>query len=240
MSEVRPLNEQNRDNDRQNPNNKRRRRRRRRNSSNNQEGGNNGGMQLQHTNHAGAGGGEGGGRGRRRRRRRSGGEHSGGNQRSVRLDPYELFAAFHLGLAPNGRYRKQGVRDVARRFNCGQRDVQDALTILCMDRVSLRKMRFEPEWAELDIKVAPEGIDRGEVAKTLYQEFLECGRKAGLFEDEPSYPPLPSEEPEEHFEELEESEEPEASEAQVELEAKDHLGFDEDDDNFNDDDEELI
>ena len=146
----------------------------------------------------------------------------------MRLDPFELFAAYHLGLDQNGRYRKQGASAVARRFNCGKRDVHDALNVFCMDNASLRRMRFDAGLAELDIKVAPDGIDRGEIAKTLYQEFLECGRAAGLFEDAPSYPAP---------EEPESAEEEEDDEDDDEVEASDD-DLDEDDDDLDEDDED--
>ncbi len=130
------------------------------------------------------------GQGRRRRRRRRNGVGGGGGNRGPRrpIDPFELFAAFHLGLGESGNYRKQGVREVSKRFGCGQQDIHDALRAYNMDRNSLMRLRpdFDVKFAELDIKVAPEGIDRGEVARERYQDFVDAGIDRGLFTQAPS------------------------------------------------------
>ena len=57
-----------------------------------------------------------------------------------------------------------------------------------MDKASMLRIRsrFDVALAELDVKVAPDGIDRKEVARERYAEFVEAGLAAGLFEVEPT------------------------------------------------------
>jgi hypothetical protein len=93
-----------------------------------------------------------------------------------------------------------GIREVAKRFGCGQNDIRQALEVYGMDRPSMTKIRrsFDVSFAELDIKVAPEGIDRSTVARERYDEFIEVGLEHGLFETPPTLelliPPVDPEE----------------------------------------------
>ena len=42
-----------------------------------------------------------------------------------------------------------------------------------MDSASLLDRDFDMALAQLDIQVAPEGVDRMELAKTIYEDYLE-------------------------------------------------------------------
>ncbi len=116
------------------------------------------------------------GQGNKRRRR-------GGNKR--RVDPFLLFAAFHLGLDENQNYRKQGPREIARRFNIQPHEIRDLLASYLIDHSTFHRIRFDITLYELDIRVAPEGIDKTAVARQIWDEYIEAAQKAGLFE---SYP----------------------------------------------------
>jgi hypothetical protein len=134
---------------------------------------------------------------RRRRRRRAGGE--GGNAggfRRPRIDPFELFAAYHLGLGENKRFRPVGIHEISKRFNCHQNDILHLLTLYSMDNKALDRLRgrFEVGWARQDIKAAPEGVDKEEIARDRYRDFLECAVEVGLFTEAPSLALLQQEE----------------------------------------------
>ncbi|MCA9562404.1 MAG: hypothetical protein KC561_02900 [Myxococcales bacterium] len=95
------------------------------------------------------------------------------------LNEFELFCAYHLGLDPQGKPGKFGLGHIARRFSVEIDDVKAALTEFKMDKDAISGTDFEPELARLDIKVAPPGIDRVQIALTLFQEFLDCGCGVG-------------------------------------------------------------
>ena len=131
---------------------------------------------------------------RRRRRRRRGGRRRRGNGQSgaprvldphddrhpkassagggpEELTPFNLFCAYHLGITRDEGYRFQSVSEVARRFGVEPRVIRDRLMEYGIDTESLRKLGFDPELAQLDMRVAPEGISRRELARTMWAEF---------------------------------------------------------------------
>ncbi len=93
---------------------------------------------------------------------------------SLGLDPFKLFSAYHLGIGPNNDYKPANINEVARRFQVDPAQLRQALTEHNMDSGSLLEKDFDMALAQLDMQVAPEGVDRTELAKTLYQEFLEA------------------------------------------------------------------
>jgi hypothetical protein len=122
---------------------------------------------------------------RRRRRRRNG----PGASRPMHkpLNPFDVFACYHLGLGENKRFRPMGVREVARRLNCTPNDVYAALRVYRMDNDSLMRLKgvFEVNWARLDIKAAPDGVDREAIAEDRFSDFIDAGLSAGLFQSAP-------------------------------------------------------
>ena len=90
------------------------------------------------------------------------------------LDAFTLFCAYHLGIGPNKEYKPSNINEVARRFGQDQGVVKQALKECNMDSASLLNKDFDMALAQLDIQVAPEGIDKMELAKSIYEEFLEA------------------------------------------------------------------
>ena len=88
------------------------------------------------------------------------------------LDPFNLFCAYHLGIGPKKEYRPSNLNEVARRFGQDPVTVRQALKESGMDSASLLDRDFDMALAQLDIQVAPEGIDRIELAKSIYEDFL--------------------------------------------------------------------
>lgn len=89
-----------------------------------------------------------------------------------KLDSFSLFCAYHLGIGPNKEYKPSNINEVARRFGEDQAVVKQALKECDMDSASLLDKDFDMALAQLDIQVAPEGIDRMELAKSIYEDFL--------------------------------------------------------------------
>ena len=87
------------------------------------------------------------------------------------LDPFNLFCAYHLGIGPKKEYRPSNLNEVARRFGQDPATVRQALKECGMDSASLLDREFDMALAQLDIQVAPEGIDRMELAKSIYEDF---------------------------------------------------------------------
>ena len=87
------------------------------------------------------------------------------------LDPFNLFCAYHLGIGPKKEYKPSNLNEVARRFGQDPATVRQALKECGMDSASLLDRDFDMALAQLDIQVAPEGIDRMELAKSIYEDF---------------------------------------------------------------------
>jgi hypothetical protein len=90
------------------------------------------------------------------------------------LEPFNLFCAYHLGIGPNKDYKPSNLNEVARRFGQDPATVRQALKECDMDSASLLDRDFDMALAQLDIQVAPEGIDRMELAKSIYEDFLDA------------------------------------------------------------------
>ena len=88
------------------------------------------------------------------------------------LDPFNLFCAYHLGIGPKKEYKPSNLNEVARRFGQDPATVRQALKESGMDSASLLDRDFDMALAQLDIQVAPEGIDSMELAKSIYEDFL--------------------------------------------------------------------
>jgi hypothetical protein len=88
------------------------------------------------------------------------------------LDAFNLFCAYHLGIGAKKEYRPSNLNEVARRFGNEPGIVRQALKECGMDSAALLDRDFDMALAQLDIQVAPEGIDRMELAKSIYEDFL--------------------------------------------------------------------
>lgn len=92
------------------------------------------------------------------------------------IEPFELFCAYHLGITRDKQYKPSNINEVARRFNSDPATVKQALKEYDMDPGQLFDRDFDMALAQLDIQVAPEGVDRKELAKNIYEEFLNAPR----------------------------------------------------------------
>lgn len=94
-----------------------------------------------------------------------------------KIDPFELFCAYHLGITKDKQYRPLNLHDVARRLNVDGSVIKQALQAYGMDADALLNTEFDLTMAQLDIQVAPEGVDRVELAKGIYEEFRRAPRR---------------------------------------------------------------
>jgi hypothetical protein len=99
------------------------------------------------------------------------------------LNGFELFCAYHLGITEDNQHRRQSARDVARRFGISPDELQAALNRYGLDMSTITRCGYDMELALLDIRVAPDGIDRRELAKGLYDELLNLNPYARAAED---------------------------------------------------------
>ena len=88
------------------------------------------------------------------------------------IDPFELFCAYHLGISGSNEYKPANINDVAKRFNANPAIIRQVLVEYGMDSDSVLNKDFDMALAQLDIQVAPEGINRKELARNLHEEFL--------------------------------------------------------------------
>jgi hypothetical protein len=92
------------------------------------------------------------------------------------IDPFELFCAYHLGITKDKGYRTANINEVANRFRSEPGMIKQALKEYDMDSESLLNRDFDMALAQLDIQVAPEGVDRSELARGIYQDFQDAPR----------------------------------------------------------------
>lgn len=107
-----------------------------------------------------------------------------GRERASRLGDqlgvggFELFCAYHLGITPDDRYAFQNIHEVARRFKTNAGMIRQLLEEYEMDPDKIVNSTFDMAAAQVDIMVAPEGISKRELARSLYEEFLAAPRKS--------------------------------------------------------------
>ena len=99
-------------------------------------------------------------------------------QDGTAIDPFELFCAYHLGLLPDGRYKNQNINEIARRFNTSSGRIKQLLSDYGIDAETVINADFDMGLAQLDMMVAPEGIDRRELARAHFDEFMAAPKRA--------------------------------------------------------------
>ena len=90
------------------------------------------------------------------------------------IDPFELFCAYHLGISSKNQYRPSNINEVANRFKIDTGTTRQILKEYGMDSASLLDRDFDMAMAQLDIQVAPEGVNRTELARNIFEDFLEA------------------------------------------------------------------
>ena len=93
-------------------------------------------------------------------------------------DAFRLFCAYHLGVTIDDGYQKPRTDEVARRFGFSIDELKQQLEELGVDEKALREINFDLEGAKIDIRVAPPGISKTEVAREHFEEFLEMKETA--------------------------------------------------------------
>ncbi len=88
------------------------------------------------------------------------------------MNAFELFCACYLGITENNNYRKQSIGEVARRFKVSDQEIKKALSEFGLDRDTVQRSPYDMSLAELDMKVAPRGMDKKELARVLFDDFL--------------------------------------------------------------------
>lgn len=94
------------------------------------------------------------------------------------IDPFELFCAYHLGITADRSYRPANIHDVARRFGVDAGVIRQVLQAYGMDPDTVLNTEFDLTMAQIDIEVAPEGVDRVELARSIYEDYRQAPRKA--------------------------------------------------------------
>ena len=90
------------------------------------------------------------------------------------IDPFKLFCAYHLGISPTNQYQPSNINEVANRFKLDPGVIRQILKKYGMDSASLLDRDFDMAMAQLDIQVAPEGVNRTELARNIFKEFLKA------------------------------------------------------------------
>jgi len=94
------------------------------------------------------------------------------------IDPFMLFCAYHLGITEEGGYRFQNIHQVAKRFGTNAGVIKQLLADLGMDSDTVINSAFDMAGAQVDVMLAPEGIDRVAIGRELYDQFRAAPKKA--------------------------------------------------------------
>ena len=87
------------------------------------------------------------------------------------LSPFSVFCALHLGIAQNESYAPANTDTIGRRFGLSEAEFKDYLETQGLTDEDLRASGFDLESACFDIEVAPQGVSRTELARTLFSEL---------------------------------------------------------------------
>lgn len=86
-------------------------------------------------------------------------------------DGFSLFAAYHLGLLPDGQYRFQNVHQLAARLGVSAAEIQQALVAAGLDADSVLASGFDLVAAQLEVMDADTSADRLSIARRHYEAF---------------------------------------------------------------------
>jgi hypothetical protein len=101
-----------------------------------------------------------------------------------RIEPFALFCAYHLGITEDGGYRFQNIHQVAKRFGTNAGVIKQLLAEFDMDSDTIVHSSFDMAGAQVDIMLAPEGINRVEAARALFEEFRAAPKKSRNWQKE--------------------------------------------------------
>ncbi|HVO23608.1 MAG TPA: hypothetical protein VMW56_08270 [Candidatus Margulisiibacteriota bacterium] len=94
------------------------------------------------------------------------------------IEPFALFCAYHLGITEDGGYRFQNIHQVAKRFGTNAGVIKQLLADFDMDSDTIIHSAFDMAGAQVDIMLAPAGINRTELAREFYEQFRVAPRRA--------------------------------------------------------------
>jgi hypothetical protein len=89
----------------------------------------------------------------------------------VEATPFSVFCALWLGITPHDGFRLEGPDAVSRRFGLTREALDAFLAEHRLRAEDLRGAGFDVESARLDIRVAPPGISRVELARPMWREL---------------------------------------------------------------------
>lgn len=92
------------------------------------------------------------------------------------IDPCALFMSYHLGITPDNQFRPQNIHDLARRFRSSPDRINEALKAYELDAETVMCTDFDLAMAQIDIRVAPEGVSKLELGRQLYEDFRAAPR----------------------------------------------------------------
>lgn len=94
------------------------------------------------------------------------------------IEPFALFCAYHLGITAEGGYRFQNIHHVAKRFGTNAGVIKQLLADFDMDSDTIIHTNFDMAGAQVDIMLAPDGINRTELGREFYEQFRLAPRRA--------------------------------------------------------------
>lgn len=91
----------------------------------------------------------------------------------LELTPFSVFCAI-LGITETDGYARQEHTAVAKRFGMSDSELREYRAAKGLSESDLKSGEFDLASARLDMKVAPQGISRMELARTLFEELREA------------------------------------------------------------------
>ncbi|MCB9555840.1 MAG: hypothetical protein H6707_07015 [Deltaproteobacteria bacterium] len=89
-------------------------------------------------------------------------------------DKFQLFCSYYLGITPEDGYQKPNVKEIARWHGMDVEQIESLLEEFDLKPATVKATSFDLVGAQLDIRVAPEGLSRTEIARDLYEQYIEA------------------------------------------------------------------
>ena len=89
-------------------------------------------------------------------------------------DAFALFCSYYLGVTVEDGYQKPTLDNTARRYGMPPEEIKNLLTQYDLDPDSMSRTDFDLEGAKLDVRLAPEGMSRTEIARDHFESYLAC------------------------------------------------------------------
>ncbi len=93
------------------------------------------------------------------------------------ISDFDLFCAYHLGITKEGTYQFQNVHQVAKQFGVNAAIIKQLLADFGIDSDTIIHSDFDLAGAQVDIMLAPPGVDLFDIGRQYYMAFRSAPKR---------------------------------------------------------------